>query len=171
MRTSLLAVAALVAAVGAGCSTVGSGQSRGGGGALAHHSCPYCNREAAVCQQSERETAQQQVQLAGYNAPCPDGNCDPAAAGAAGYAQGGGPAYGGPYEGYGPYAQYGPRPFDGGWYGPFGGAHRTPGYPKHHMTREYVGPQGPPTAQVAYPYYTCRGPRDFLVDNPPSIGR
>jgi len=24
---------------------------------------------------------------------------------------------------------------------------------------------------VAYPYYTLRGPRDFLVDNPPSIGR
>ena len=30
---------------------------------------------------------------------------------------------------------------------------------------------GPPTAQTAYPYYTIRGPRDFLVDNPPSIGR
>lgn len=36
--------------------------------------------------------------------------------------------------------------------------------------REYIGPQGPPTAQVAYPYYTIRGPRDFLIDNPPSIG-
>lgn len=30
---------------------------------------------------------------------------------------------------------------------------------------------GPPSAQVAYPYYTVRGPRDFLLDNPPSIGR
>ncbi len=30
---------------------------------------------------------------------------------------------------------------------------------------------GPPSAQVAYPYYTHRGPRDFLLDNPPSIGR
>jgi hypothetical protein len=29
---------------------------------------------------------------------------------------------------------------------------------------------GPPTATVAYPYYTHRGPRDFLLDNPPSIG-
>ncbi|MEM6979961.1 MAG: hypothetical protein AAF539_09865 [Planctomycetota bacterium] len=29
---------------------------------------------------------------------------------------------------------------------------------------------GAPTAQVAYPYYTHRGPRDFLVNNPPSIG-
>ena len=29
---------------------------------------------------------------------------------------------------------------------------------------------GPPTGQVAYPYYTVRGPRDYLRDNPPSIG-
>lgn len=26
-------------------------------------------------------------------------------------------------------------------------------------------------AVVGYPYYTVRGPRDFLMDNPPSIGR
>jgi hypothetical protein len=32
-------------------------------------------------------------------------------------------------------------------------------------------PTGAPVAQVAYPYYTTRGPRDFLMDNPPSIGR
>jgi hypothetical protein len=30
---------------------------------------------------------------------------------------------------------------------------------------------GPPTSQVAYPYYTHRGPRDFLMSNPPTIGR
>ena len=29
---------------------------------------------------------------------------------------------------------------------------------------------GPPTGQVAYPYYTVRGPRDFLHPNPPTIG-
>jgi hypothetical protein len=29
---------------------------------------------------------------------------------------------------------------------------------------------GPPVAQTAYPYYTLRGPRDFLLDNPPTIG-
>lgn len=33
------------------------------------------------------------------------------------------------------------------------------------------GQPGPTTAQVGYPYYTLRGPRDFLLDNPPSIGR
>ena len=40
----------------------------------------------------------------------------------------------------------------------------------HHFTRNYDGPPGPSTAQVAYPYYTTRGPRDFFTNNPPSIG-
>jgi hypothetical protein len=30
--------------------------------------------------------------------------------------------------------------------------------------------QGPPSGQTAYPYYTTRGPRDFLMANPPTIG-
>ncbi len=30
---------------------------------------------------------------------------------------------------------------------------------------------GPQTPTYSYPYYTTRGPRDFLADNPPSIGR
>jgi hypothetical protein len=34
-----------------------------------------------------------------------------------------------------------------------------------------AGAAGPATAQVAYPYYTTRGPRDFLLNNPPTIGR
>ncbi|MBM4089203.1 MAG: hypothetical protein FJ276_07210 [Planctomycetes bacterium] len=29
---------------------------------------------------------------------------------------------------------------------------------------------GPATATYAYPYYTTRAPRDFLLDNPQSIG-
>jgi hypothetical protein len=29
---------------------------------------------------------------------------------------------------------------------------------------------GPQTGAVAYPYYTTRGPRDFLAKNPGSIG-
>jgi hypothetical protein len=28
----------------------------------------------------------------------------------------------------------------------------------------------PPAGVVTYPYYTLRGPRDFLLANPPSIG-
>ncbi|MDZ7618859.1 MAG: hypothetical protein U1E05_17785 [Patescibacteria group bacterium] len=33
-----------------------------------------------------------------------------------------------------------------------------------------MAPSGPPTGMVAYPYYTTRGPRDFLAKNPASIG-
>ncbi len=33
-----------------------------------------------------------------------------------------------------------------------------------------AGPGGPPAGGVTYPYYTVRGPRDFLAKNPPSIG-
>jgi len=36
------------------------------------------------------------------------------------------------------------------------------------LARKHARP-GPPT-NIPYPYYTLRGPRDFLVDNPPSIG-
>jgi hypothetical protein len=32
-------------------------------------------------------------------------------------------------------------------------------------------PCGPTEGTVTYPYYTVRGPRDFLMANPPSIGR
>jgi len=33
-----------------------------------------------------------------------------------------------------------------------------------------MGPAGPATGTYAYPYYTLHGPRDFLVDDPPSLG-
>jgi hypothetical protein len=36
--------------------------------------------------------------------------------------------------------------------------------------QETMGPPGPPTGAYAYPYYTVRAPRDFLLNNPPSIG-
>jgi len=39
------------------------------------------------------------------------------------------------------------------------------GYPEF-----YNYTPGPPVGQTAYPYYTVRGPRDFLQANPPSIG-
>jgi hypothetical protein len=39
----------------------------------------------------------------------------------------------------------------------------------HHHNDATQGGGGAPAAQVAYPYYTTRGPRDFLVDNPPPI--
>jgi hypothetical protein len=68
-----------------------------------------------------------------------------------------------------------------------GGTCRVPhtgrygGLAKHHLSPEEKAalaagdygatqPAGPPTGAVAYPYYTTRGPRDFLAKNPASIG-
>lgn len=51
---------------------------------------------------------------------------------------------------------------------------RSGGLLSHHRGKhedEEAGMAGPAAAAVGYPYYTIRGPRDFLVDNPPSIGR
>lgn len=60
--------------------------------------------------------------------------------------------------------------FPGGQSAAYGGG--RPGAIGHHAPPAgQYGPAGPPTAGVAYPYYTTRGPRDFLLDNPPSIGR
>ena len=58
---------------------------------------------------------------------------------------------------------------------------RYGGLARHHLTPEEkmalegsdygaTTPAGPPTGAVAYPYYTTRGPRDFLAKCPPSIG-
>ena len=58
---------------------------------------------------------------------------------------------------------------------------RYGGLAKHHLTPEEkcelsgsdygeTSPPGPPSGAVAYPYYTTRGPRDFLAKCPPSIG-
>jgi hypothetical protein len=45
-----------------------------------------------------------------------------------------------------------------------------PAHQQLYTDQPYAGPNGPPTGQYAYPYYTTRGPRDFLQNNPPSIG-
>ncbi len=50
-----------------------------------------------------------------------------------------------------------------------GGGNGNGGHMGHHY-RPPTEPAGGPAPQYAYPYYTLRGPRDFLVDNPPSIG-
>ncbi len=61
---------------------------------------------------------------------------------------------------------------NGGQGGPLAGYHN----------RHHVGPQshlgampgpamGPPAPTVTYPYYTTRGPRDYFLNNPPTIGR
>jgi len=87
-----------------------------------------------------------------------------------GYGQG---AYGrGPHA----YGQRGPLRYGLGHGGHWGhwNHHRYHG-PFHHVHNVPVLPPpayaaGPPTPTVTYPYYTTRGPRDFLLDNPPGIG-
>jgi len=168
MTTRLLAAALLAAC--AGCSNIDIAMR---GGDIGQARPPKQSRQSTdysgIQQAAYTETAGQpggmvqqamlveqpgmpgNVMLVGYPGNyCP--NCSPG-----GYGQG---------YGYGGYGHH-----HGGSYGPWGGAHHTPGYPHHHFSRSYIGPQGPPTPQVAYPYYTTRGPRDFLLDNPPSIGR
>ncbi len=50
--------------------------------------------------------------------------------------------------------------------------HRGHGLLGHHgRHQQSQGLAGPATGTVTYPYYTVRGPRDFFLDNPPSIGR
>jgi hypothetical protein len=68
---------------------------------------------------------------------------------------------------------------DGACHAPHTG--RYGGLAKHHLSPEEkamlnasdyggIAPAGPPTGAVAYPYYTTRGPRDFLAKRPASIG-
>lgn len=42
--------------------------------------------------------------------------------------------------------------------------------PEARITPTEEGAGAPQSAQVAYPYYTTRGPRDFLLNNPPPLG-
>lgn len=74
---------------------------------------------------------------------------------------------------------YGPGPGPGGGYGPGGPTmakkqHPAGGHPLMHQRRnaggQYEFAAGPPTGGVTYPYYTTRGPRDYLAKNPRGIG-
>ena len=116
---------------------------------------------------------------------CPGGMCGGGGGQCAACNGGGGGAYaggGGAYAGGGAYGggEYGgceacgdgrfAAGGGGGNGGHFGGQRGMAGVP-HHFDREYQGPPGPQTAQVAYPYYTTRGPRDYFANNPMSIGQ
>jgi hypothetical protein len=100
----------------------------------------------------------------GHEGPCDgcgDGGCyDCGMAG--GTVTGGGPAYA-------------KQHYSGGGPG-YAAKHHHPagGHPLVHQRRnaggEYEFAAGPPTGGVTYPYYTNRGPRDYLADNPRGIG-
>lgn len=61
---------------------------------------------------------------------------------------------------------------NGGQGGPLAALHnRHHRGPQSHLGAMPGPAMGPPSPTVTYPYYTTRGPRDYFVDNPPSIGR
>ncbi len=65
-----------------------------------------------------------------------------------------------------------PTPAMGPMYSGYG-SRPTGGIAKHGRGRNgdnALAASGPPTGAVAYPYYTNRGPRDFLARNPGNIG-
>ena len=63
---------------------------------------------------------------------------------------------------------------DRAWAARRAGYHPANGHPFVKQRRdsddEYEFAAGPPTGATTYPYYTNRGPRDFLARNPRSIG-
>ena len=110
----------------------------------------------------------------GSGCGCADCGCaGGSVAGASGYAQNGGDG-GGPMV-----AQRGGRAMNGNGYynqGPMmaDGGHPAQGHPFVKQRRDsddtYEFAAGPPTGATTYPYYTNRGPRDYLARNPRSIG-
>ncbi|HEX3991779.1 MAG TPA: hypothetical protein VHX39_11475 [Acetobacteraceae bacterium] len=112
---------------------------------------------------------------------CGGGGCSSCGGGMAGGSNGPGgyagqgqrvPVYNGPAQGgavYSGQAQGGPYP-------PRAAARRRPaaGHPLVRQRRdadgEYEFAAGPPSGSTTYPYYTTRGPRDFLARNPRDIG-
>ena len=61
------------------------------------------------------------------------------------------------------------RPGPIGWQR--GGTHYQGTLSNHADYRYQQAGSGVVGAQVGYPYYTTRGPRDFFQNNPPTIGR
>jgi hypothetical protein len=150
MKSGLFLVSAvLLCVLSAGCANINMAR-RGS------HSCANCTSKAGCGDMACSGVASSGP--AGVSATDPGAvsstPVDPGmAAGAAPYDPGMYGGYGGGYGGYG----------HGGLGGHFG--HHGRGMP----AMEGAMP-GPPSAHVAYPYYTSRGPRDFLINNPPSIG-
>jgi len=109
-------------------------------------------------------------------AGCPDGTCGGGLVGMGSLLGGGGFSSGGPGgANVGPSPEvlansgYGTRGNHGGFFGDFYGQHHRGS--QSHMGEQAGPADGPPSPTVTYPYYTTRGPRDFFLANPPSIGR
>jgi hypothetical protein len=73
-----------------------------------------------------------------------------------------------PIEAYGANANYLPNEGRGGPLAALHGRHHRG--PQSHLGDQPGPAMGPASPTYGYPYYTTRGPRDFLNPDPPSIG-
>lgn len=161
MKLYVATVAAAIAVSGVGCSTIQTGSATN---QVVNQSTP----RATIFQAAHFEQAQHRtdglVGAAGWLRGCGSSNCGDACE--CGEACG---------ECCGPYAGGGCGLFQrGGCPGNCNGGCLQQGISTLidcpcGCRQDYYAP-GPTTAQMGYPYYTVRGPRDFLMANPPSIG-
>jgi hypothetical protein len=168
MRACLMALVALLVCAASGCANFNF-LKRNGGSDCTDVACSQaadsCTQPAPTC-----------TQPIGCAAGVLSAGVSPAGAPPA-IGLGAAPAGVSPYDpGMAAAAPYAPAPMayaPAGGYGGYGGNGGYGGYggfPRHikHRPNPYGNEGG---AAVGYPYYTTRGPRDFLLDNPPSIGR
>ncbi|MEN1678004.1 MAG: hypothetical protein AAGJ46_00315 [Planctomycetota bacterium] len=140
MRLMLAAAAALMVASSVGCQSMKPGCGAG---------CGTCPPPSCGCDDC------------GPTCECgPSCGCGGECCGDAGCCGGGG------CGGYG--GCNGCGPFGGG--GAFGAGGGPSCLPLGAGDSNYNFNAGPPVGAVAYPYYTTRGPRDFLAKNPMPIG-
>ena len=100
---------------------------------------------------------------------CPGGNCGLSSGGGdCGVMAGGACQASPPIDPYGANTNYEPNEGRGGILAALHGRHHRG--PQSHMGSEPGPAMGPASPTYGYPYYTTRGPRDFLNPNPPSIG-
>lgn len=150
-----------------GSGDCGSCQQAGSTGILSKVKCKMSNRKSCGCASCGSGLLGKVGGLAGVQ--CKGGNCG----GSCGDGSCGGSCMGGNCGGCG---RTGCVAGALGWQqgGLNYSSHLTPGLMGHNAAAQLNSrpfTPGPPTGQTAYPYYTVRGPRDFLMANPPTIGR
>jgi hypothetical protein len=159
-----MALAVVACLTATGCSSTSFWR----GGEPAHVTTSQSASRPAISRDFRRGGPELGVQLAAFNDSCTDASCGVCEGDCGCPTEGCTVGCGDPCDPYG--CSGACRGLVNGLAGGFCG----PGYgmcPNGQTYPEYPAfNQGPPVGQVAYPYYTTRGPRDFLRNNPPSIG-
>jgi hypothetical protein len=150
-----MALAGLACLLATGCASSGP-LGLGGGRQAGYVTASRSASRPTITRDFRKPGPDLGVQLAAFNAGC--GMCDECTCGCP--VDGCGAGCGDPYGCGGAC-----RGLIDGIAGGFCKNHGPGGYPEYPAFN-----QGPPVGQVAYPYYTVRGPRDFLRNKPPTIG-